>query len=252
MGNVTTNVGKEVISDVNAIINNIVANTISSSRGGVTKNNTNEVQVGGTTTQGASCGGGIPSPTDTVTILKNDQVQYKLSEQSTANAVSKVKASLPSEIQTYVNTTTSEKRQWLTVALGANPTTENSVQTIVANVIANIDVDVGTTCRGFVYTDATTPILYCAPSTQPITIDQTNDITIAFSCSSKLVFAAIANNSDLNSNIQQAERQGSFSFLDGLIYFFLAIVVIIVIATVFMAFHRSRNAPPPQPLPYSQ
>lgn len=258
MGNVQTSVGKQVVSDVNNIITNITSSAIANSSNIQVSSNVFKAQLGGERYENGilaqSCGKGPIGPFGTIILNQKNVTTQSLTTEATEKAAVAVKNNIANDIQQYFDSTVGQKNEWLSIALNVNTSVKNSVATTVNDIVSNIDTNTKASCAGFVYNENIVNILFCAPTIGPsANINQTNDVTVAVTCTAKLVFDAITSNTNLNSFIQKAEEkvkqgnEGPGSIFKMIGYFLLVIIVIVIVAAVIMAVFHSKKPPTQRP-----
>lgn len=258
MGNVNTTVGKQVVSDINDVITTMSINVVANSNESSFQANNSRIQCGGERLNPET---GVvvqrcvdfKGPCPGITVNQSNKTVKQVTTSTTSNAVIDIKNNLGNNIEQKFKTTTEQKSEWLSIALGVNTTVTDSIASAVNKVVTNIDSNTSTSCQGFIFDSNNSDIMICAPLSGPVFVNQSNDVKTVANCTAKLVFDAIASNTELNSNIQKAENnvtqtsEGPLSFLKNLGYFFLVIVVIVVIAAVVMAVFHSKKQPPQRP-----
>ena len=261
MGNVSSDVGKNVVNTLNNTITNVSASAVAKSNLGTTTTNDAIVVLGGTTTlkngTTVSCGGSNDGAVNgNVTINQASTSNLETSTTTNATAVADISSAITDTISQIASNSGSQEAGWLSTALNVNITDHEQVSNTVNNILTNINTDVTTECKGFELNSNTGAIIICRPVYGDVTIDQQANTTLVSSCVSKLVFNAIASNSTLQSNIQSAENKysqktsGLFEGLEDILYVFAAVIVILILMSVISYFFRPRPRVKMNPPPY--
>lgn len=258
MGNVSSEIGKSVVNQVNNIVTQISANAIASNETNTTLNNTVNASLGVVQKPNGDVYECKNAIFQGVQITQRSGATKTLKADTNTKAAVTLKNDLGNQLQLWASQASDQQAQWLSTAVNVSVKDQSQFVNAVNNIVSNIDVSAQSECKDFTYDSNTLTVAVCGVYYKDVVFDQENSVTIASSCLANVLFNAISSNQALNDGIVKAEQQanqasqGIYGPLEDLLYIFAIVVIVMVIIGVFSyMFHSSKKKQMPQYPPYN-